>query len=94
MKYHLLTDRICYFSYILPVFVKERKFAMGKITKETLVGELIQFDEVDRLIPVLVESGMHCFGCPASQMESLEEAALVHGIDADKLVEDLNAVLA
>lgn len=67
---------------------------MEKITKETLIGELIQFADSDKLIPVLIESGMHCFGCPASQMESLEEAALVHGIDADKLVEDLNAVLA
>lgn len=37
---------------------------------------------------------MHCLGCPSSQMESLEEAAMVHGIDADLLVEKINAAMA
>lgn len=36
---------------------------------------------------------MHCLGCPSSQMESLEEAAMVHGIDADLLVEKINAAM-
>ncbi len=64
---------------------------MAKITKETLIGELINIDA--KVIPVLIEAGMHCFGCPSAQMESIEEAALVHGLDADKLVEELNAAL-
>jgi len=38
-----------------------------------------------------MEIGMHCLGCPSAQMESLEEAAMVHGIDADLLVEKINA---
>ena len=43
--------------------------------------------------PILMEIGMHCLGCPSSQMESLEEAAMVHGIDADLLVEKINAAM-
>ena len=39
---------------------------------------------------ILMEAGMHCLGCPASQAETLEEACMVHGIDVDELVEQLN----
>ena len=42
---------------------------------------------------VLMEAGMHCLGCPSSQMESLGEACMVHGIDSDVLVEQLNTFL-
>ena len=45
------------------------------------------------MAPILMEIGMHCLGCPASQGESLAEAAMVHGIDADLLVEKINAFL-
>ena len=63
-----------------------------KIEKTMLIGELIHMDE---LIPqMLMGAGMHCLGCPSSQMESLEEAAMVHGIDADLLVEKINAAMA
>ena len=63
-----------------------------KIEKTMLIGELIHMDE---LIPqMLMGAGMHCLGCPASQMESLEEAAMVHGIDSDLLVEKINAAMA
>ena len=54
------------------------------ISKSTTIGELlVTFPES---APILMEIGMHCLGCPSSQMESLEEAAMVHGIDADLLV--------
>ena len=43
---------------------------------------------------ILMREGMHCVGCPAHQMESLGEAAMVHGIDPDTLVARLNAFLA
>lgn len=43
---------------------------------------------------MLMKAGMHCLGCPASQAESLEEACMVHGIDCDTLVENMNTVLA
>ena len=62
---------------------------MAQFSKDTKIGELISvFPEC---APILMEIGMHCLGCPASQMESLEEAAMVHGIDCDLLVEKINA---
>ena len=61
------------------------------VTKDTLIGDLLQIDM--NVAPVLMEIGMHCLGCPASQMESIEEAAAVHGIDPDMLVERINAVI-
>lgn len=64
---------------------------MAKISKDMIIAEIIQVDQ--GLIPILIESGMHCLGCPSAQAESLEEAAMVHGIDADQLVNDLNAYL-
>ena len=62
------------------------------ITKDMTIGELIRTDE--NVIPILLGAGMHCLGCPASQAETLEEAAMVHGIDADELVGQINDFLA
>ena len=39
---------------------------------------------------VLMEKGMHCCGCPMSQMETLEQGACAHGLDADEIVKELN----
>ena len=62
---------------------------MAEISKNTTIGELLTvFPEA---APILMEIGMHCLGCPSAQMESLEEAAMVHGIDADLLVEKINS---
>ena len=63
-----------------------------KVTKDMIIGEILQINE--GVIPILMQSGMHCLGCPSSQMESLGDACLVHGIDADALVEKLNEFLA
>lgn len=63
-----------------------------QISKDMLIGELIQVDEC--VAPILMRAGMHCLGCPASQGESLAEACMVHGIDGDVLVSQLNEVLA
>ncbi len=61
------------------------------VTKDMLITEvLIKDADMARL---LMETGMHCITCFASQMETLEEAALVHGIDPDELVADLNEYL-
>lgn len=62
---------------------------MAKISKGTLIGELLQI--YPDAAPILMEIGMHCLGWPSSQMESLEEAAMVHGLDSDLLVEKINA---
>ena len=65
---------------------------MTKVTKDMTIGAILQINE--GVVPILMQSGMHCLGCPSSQMESLGDACLVHGIDADELVEKLNAFLA
>ena len=59
------------------------------IEKTTKIGDLLeQFPEKAE---ILLEAGMHCLGCPASQAETLEEACDVHGIDLEELVAKLNA---
>lgn len=64
---------------------------MAQVSKDTKIGELMMmFPEA---APILMEIGMHCLGCPASQMETLEEAAIVHGIDSALLVEKINAAM-
>lgn len=65
---------------------------MASITKDMLIGEILNVDQ--KVIPVLLNAGMHCLGCPSSQGESLEEACMVHGINADELVAELNKTLS
>ena len=64
---------------------------MAKVTKSMLIGQLINSDP--NIAPILMRAGMHCLGCPSAQMESLEEAAAVHGLDADILVQQINDFL-
>ena len=64
---------------------------MAKVTKETMIGELLQINE--NVAPLLLNIGMHCLGCPSSQMATIAEAAMVHGIDPDELVNDINDFL-
>ena len=64
---------------------------MAQVTKKTLIGEALSIDE--EIAPILMGIGMHCLGCPSSQMESLEEAAMVHGMDVDVLVQQINDFL-
>ena len=63
----------------------------NKITKDMLIGEILRLN--GELAPILMEMGMHCLGCPASQMESLEDACMVHGVSADEMVAKLNGSL-
>ena len=62
---------------------------MAQVNKSTMIGELLQIDE--NIAPILLNIGMHCLGCPSSQMETIEEAALVHGIEPDLLAARVNA---
>lgn len=64
---------------------------MAKVNKSMLIGQLLRLDP--NIAAVLMRAGMHCIGCPSSQMESLEEAAMVHGIDVDVLVQQINDFL-
>ena len=63
-----------------------------EVTKDMLIGEILKKDQT--IAAILMSSGMHCVGCPASQGESLEEDAMVHGMDCDELVTKLNEYLA
>ena len=63
------------------------------VTPEILIGELLRID-AEGIAPILMEAGMHCVGCPASQGESLAEACMVHGMDCDTLVANINQYLA
>jgi hybrid cluster-associated redox disulfide protein len=67
-------------------------FIMTQISKDITIGELLQVNT--GVIPILMAAGMHCLGCPASQAESIGEAAEVHGLDPDDLVDKINEFLA
>ncbi len=61
------------------------------ITKDMIISDILKIDE--RAVPILMDAGMHCIGCPSAQGESLEEAAMVHGLDADEITDVLNDLL-
>ena len=58
------------------------------IERTTKIGELLE--TAPEKAEILIEAGMHCLGCPASQAETIEEACEVHGIDVDDLLEKIN----
>lgn len=62
------------------------------ITKEMTMGELLSIDR--GVAVVLINAGMHCIGCPSSIGESLEEACMVHGIEVDELLKNINEYFA
>ena len=60
-----------------------------KITKDMTIGEVVrQFPES---VAVLMSFGMGCVGCPSAQAETIEEAAMVHGLNLEELMAKLNA---
>ena len=61
------------------------------VTKEMTIGNIIAIDQ--NIIAILLNYGMHCVGCPSAQAESLEEACMVHGLEVEPLVEEINAYL-
>ncbi|MBQ3100661.1 MAG: DUF1858 domain-containing protein [Clostridia bacterium] len=63
-----------------------------EITKNSIVGDVLDYDK--ETAQFFFEIGMHCLGCPASRGESIEMACMVHGQDADALVEKINKFLA
>ncbi len=60
-----------------------------KFNKDTKIGEILNV--APEKAEILLNIGMHCLGCPASQMETIEEACDVHGIDVEEVLEKLNA---
>lgn len=63
---------------------------MTGVSKDMTIGEIIRANE--DVIPVLINAGMHCVGCPSAQGETLEEAAMVHGMDVDDLMAKIEAL--
>lgn len=64
---------------------------MAEVTKDTLIGEALMIDK--GIAAILMQNGMHCVGCPSSAGESLAEASMVHGMNVDKLIADINTYL-
>jgi len=62
---------------------------MASITKDMTIGQAIATNQ--NIIPVLLDIGMHCLGCPSAQAETLEEAAMVHGLDPEELMDRIQA---
>lgn len=79
-----------YYTLDMVIQNVRRTFKM-QVTKETLIGEMLRMDM--NIAHLLMGAGMHCVGCPSAQMESLEEACMVHGINCDTLVSIINEYL-
>ena len=65
---------------------------MNRVTKDMIIRDVLMMD--GETAPIFIKHGMYCLGCPSSSGESIEDACAVHGIDTDKLIEDLNGYLA
>jgi len=63
---------------------------MADITKNMTIGEILRANP--NTATILMEEGMHCIGCPSAQGETLEEAAMVHGMDIDHLMNKIQAL--
>lgn len=65
---------------------------MTEITKDTLMGDILDADR--GTAKYFLEMGMHCLGCPSARGESIEQACMVHGVDVNSLVDEINDYLA
>ena len=65
---------------------------MAKITKDTIIGDIL--DIAPDTAPIFLSIGMHCLGCPSSRGETVEQAGMVHGVDVEALLDKLNATVA
>ena len=63
-----------------------------EITKDTTMGEMLDYD--GGIAYILMQSGMHCVGCPSSIGETLEEACVVHGLDCSAVLAQITEYLA
>lgn len=62
------------------------------VTKKSIIGDVLDYEP--ETAQFFFAIGMHCLGCPASRGESIEDACIVHGTNADKLIEEINRFLA
>lgn len=80
--------------YAILTVSSQRKdvFTMTEITKDMKIGEIL--DANREVAPFFLEMGMHCLGCPSARNESVAQACMVHGVNADELIAKINAFLA
>ena len=64
---------------------------MSQITKDTIIGDIL--DIAPQTAPVFMSIGMHCLGGPSSRGETVEQACMVHGVDVDALLEEINKLV-
>ena len=64
------------------------------VTKDMLMGDILNTDKAETIAEILMAEGMHCVGWPSSLMESLEDACAVHGIDVEPILAKINAAVA
>lgn len=64
---------------------------LREITKDMTIGDVL--DQEKSLVPFFLEMGMHCLGCPSARGESIEQACMVHDVDADEFIAKVNAFL-
>ena len=65
---------------------------MAQITKDTIIGDIL--DIAPETAPIFLSIGMHCLGCPSSRGETVEHACMVHGVNVDALLGELNKSIA
>ncbi len=65
---------------------------MTEVTKDTTIGEILDADR--GTAKFFLDMGMHCLGCPSARGESIEQACMVHGLDVEEFLADINAYLA
>jgi hydroxylamine reductase len=61
------------------------------VTPDTLIGDMVLFHP--ETAELLFSIGLHCLGCPSSGVETVSDAADVHGLDTEKLVSQLNDII-
>ena len=77
---------------IFNMLKKDEAKAVKQVTRETIIGDILDMDQ--STAPYFMEIGMHCLGCPASRGETVAEACMVHGVDADDLLAKVNEMIA
>ena len=65
---------------------------MAQITKDTIIGDIL--DIAPQVAPVFMAIGMHCLGCPSSRGETVEQACMVHGVDVNELLAQVNKLIS
>jgi hybrid cluster-associated redox disulfide protein len=61
-----------------------------RVERETIIKDIVAMGP--EAIEILMAFGMGCIGCPASQAESIEQAAMVHGFDVENILQSLNNI--